>query len=162
MADPYEGHSPLVLVIIILVGGLVAGVLGVYACTTLARNGVRRTGNPALLRSVSALAAAGAVGLFVWGALHLITLDETRRDLACKTAVGPERAMQIDGYRATYIPLGLGCQVRDGATYQAGVPGYLNPAAGALAFVAVVLGGYAALESERRLTKEYKRKTGNP
>ncbi|MEU8673798.1 hypothetical protein [Streptomyces sp. NPDC048560] len=157
--DPYAGHGVLALGLVILVGLLVAGALVVYACVTFARLGVGRTDALVLLRPVAALAAAGAVGLYVWGALHLALLDETRQDSACKEAVGPAHVMEIDAYRPTYIPLGLGCHVRSGDTYQAGVPGYVNPAVAALALTAVVLGGFGALESERRSTKEFKRKT---
>ncbi|MEV0782981.1 hypothetical protein AB0I52_08335 [Streptomyces sp. NPDC050423] len=158
-SDPYSGHSVLALGLVILIGVLVAGVLGVYACVSVARNGVRRSGSLVLFRSVAALAAAGAAALYVWGALHLALLDETRRDLACKEAVGPAHVMEIDSYRPAYIPLGLGCHVATGTTYPAGVPGYVNPAAAALALTAVVLGGFSALESERRVTKEFKRET---
>ncbi|SCF98222.1 hypothetical protein [Streptomyces sp. Ncost-T10-10d] len=157
--DPYAGHSTLALVLIIFVGLLVVGILGVYACTALARNGIRHSGTLVLLRSLAAFAAAGAVSSYVWGAIHLVTLDETRRDLACKKAVGPAHVMEIDSYRPTYIPLGLGCHVGNGTTYLAGVPGYLNPVAAGLALTAVVLGGFTALESERRVTKEFKRET---
>ncbi|MDT0403842.1 hypothetical protein [Streptomyces edwardsiae] len=157
--DPYAGHNPLVLLLVLLVGLAVAAALAVYGCTTLARHGVRRAGPLVVLRSCAALAGAGAACLYVWGALHLLTLDETRRDLACKEAVGPAHVMEIDSYRPTYIPLGLGCHVRSGTTYSTGVPGYLNPAAGALAFTAVALGGFSLLESERRATRDFKRET---
>ncbi|MCX4395756.1 hypothetical protein [Streptomyces sp. NBC_01767] len=156
-ADPYTGHSTTALVLIIFAGLPIVVVLGVFACTTLARNGIRNSGTLMRLRSLAAFAAAGAVSLYVWGAIHLVTLDETRRDLACKEAVGPAHVMEIDSYRPTYIPLGLGCHIENGTTYPAGVPGYLNRAAAALALTAVVLGGFTALESERRVTKEFKR-----
>ncbi|MDH6700883.1 hypothetical protein ACIQKE_27465 [Streptomyces griseoviridis] len=161
-SDPYAGHNPLALVVIILVGLAGAAALAVLGCVTLARHGVRRGSLLTTLRAVAALTAACAAALFAWGAVHLMTLDETRRDTACKEAVGPAHVLEIDSYRPSYIPLALGCHVENGTTYTTGVPGYLNPAVGALAFSAAVLGGFSVLESERRVTRDHKRETTRP
>ncbi|WP_328871578.1 hypothetical protein OHT76_16440 [Streptomyces sp. NBC_00287] len=155
--DPYAGHSPLVLLLVLLLGLATAAVLAVYGCTTAARHGVGRAGTLVLLRSGGALAGAAAACLYAWGVVHLLMLDETARDLGCKEAVGPAHVLEIDSYRPTYIPLSLGCHVRSGTTYSTGVPGYLNPTVGALAFTAVALGGFSLLESERRATRDFKR-----
>ncbi|WP_223190699.1 hypothetical protein [Streptomyces sp. TRM68416] len=160
--DPYEGHNPLVLLLVILVALGAAATLAVVGCATLARHGVRRSGLLVQLRSCAALAGAGAALLYAWGALHLMLLDETGRDLGCKEAVGTAQAWDIDSYRPTYIPLGLGCHLKSGTTYSIGVPGYVNPAVGALAFTAVALGGFSLLESERRATRDFKRETRRP
>ncbi|WP_018544966.1 hypothetical protein [Streptomyces sp. LaPpAH-108] len=157
--DPYEGHNPLALLLLVLLGLSAAAALAVYGFATVARHGVRRAGLLVQLRSFAALAGAGAACLYAWGALHLLTLDETGRDLGCKAAVGPARVLEIDSYRPTYIPLGLGCHVKSGTTYSIGVPGYINPAVGALALAAVALGGFSLLETERRATRDFKRET---
>lgn len=160
--DPYAGHNPLVLLLVLLLSLATAIALAAYGCTTAARHGAGRGAPLVLLRSCGAFAAAGAACLYAWGTVHLLTLDETRRDAACKEAVGPAHVMEIDSYRPTYIPLGLGCHVRSGTTHSTGVPGYLNPAAGALAFTAVAMGGFSLLESERRATRDFKRETRRP
>lgn len=160
--DPYAGHNPLVLLVVLLLALAAAVVLAVFGCTTLARDGVRGAGPLRALRACAGLAGAGAACLYAWGVLHLLTLDETRRDLACKEAVGPAHVLEIDSYRPTYIPLGLGCHVESGTTYSTGVPGYLNPTVGALALTAVALGGFSLLETERRATRDFKRENRLP
>ncbi|MGA4840553.1 hypothetical protein [Streptomyces sp. G45] len=65
----------------------------------------------------------------------------------CRDAVGPARAPRLDGYEATYAPLGFRCHVAGGGTFTGGVPAYANPAALALAATAAVLAGAAALAS---------------
>ncbi|MFF9915671.1 hypothetical protein [Streptomyces sp. NPDC013457] len=155
-ADSYAGHSPLALILIILIGLPVAGALIVYGGTNLARRGIRRTSAPLLLRCAAALAAAAAAALYVWGSAHLVLMDETRRDQACKQAVGPAQSGSIDAYQPSFIPLGLGCHVSHGVTYQVGVPGYVNPAAASLSLSAVALTVSAARAQHRRDSRESK------
>src|SRR5215208_6278708 len=107
--DSFEGHSALALLAIILLGLLGACVLAVYGCTMLARRGVRSSAPAVIVRCLAAFAASAAIVMYVWGAVHLMLLDDTRQDQACKRAVGAAHAMNIDGYRPTYIPLRLGC-----------------------------------------------------
>lgn len=155
----FEGHSPAALLAIIVLGLLGAATLAVYGCTTLARRGVRASSPTVRYRSLAALAAGAAVAVYVWGAVHLLVLDGSARDDACKRAVGAARAMHIDAYRPTYIPLRLGCHVAGGRTYSVGVPGYANPTVLALAALAVVLAVAAALESERKARQEFSRES---
>ncbi|MBT2383120.1 hypothetical protein [Streptomyces sp. ISL-11] len=151
-ADPFEGHNPYALLAIILFGLVIAATLAVYGFATMARHGMRRSGMPVTLRYLASLAGAAAVAVYTWGAVHLMLLDETGRDQACKEAVGTAHAMHIDGYRPTYIPLRLGCHVTGDGTYAAGVPEYIIPTVLVLAFIALVLAIFAAFESERRIS----------
>lgn len=156
--DPFAGHDPLTLFTVLVTGLAVAAALTVYGCAVLARHGVR----PPLprLRALSALTAGAATSLYCLGVARLLLLDETGRDEACKEAVGAARAPDIDAYRASYVPLRLGCHVADGGTYAAGVPGYVNPVALGLALLAITLAILAAFESQRRSRADAERKTG--
>ncbi|MEX2985647.1 hypothetical protein [Streptomyces sp. C36] len=149
--DSFEGHNPTALLAVILFGLVISASLAVYGFATMARHSIRQSAAPVTLRCLAALAGAAAATVYTWGALHLMLLDETGRDQACKEAVGAARAMHVDGYRPTYIPLRLGCHVTNDGTYAAGVPEYINPTVLGLAFIAATLAIFAAFESERRI-----------
>ncbi|MFE0103989.1 hypothetical protein [Streptomyces sp. NPDC059009] len=143
--DPFDGHDWMSLMGIALLGLILTTSLTAYACTTLTRHGLPLAGPAVWLRATAALSGAGAIALYAWGAVHLMTFDETSRTDACQHAVGPAHAGDIDGYRPTYLPLRFGCHVKGGATYDVGVPGYVNPGALGLGVAAVVLAGLAGL-----------------
>jgi hypothetical protein len=65
--------------------------------------------------------------------------DETSADLRCKAAVGPGNATHVASYDISYFPLHFGCRVHGVGTFEAAVPGYLNPTLIALVAVAVAL-----------------------
>lgn len=146
----YEGHNALALLAIVVLGLLAAGILAVYGCTALARRGVSSSSPAVLIRSLAAFTTAAALAIYAWGAVHLMLLDGTRRDEACKRAVGTAHAISIDEYRPAYIPLRLGCHVAGVGTYSVGVPSYINPAVLVLVVLTIVLAIAAALESESR------------
>lgn len=160
-SDPFEGHSPLALVLIILVGLIVAASLAVYGFSTMARHGVRRSGPATVFRSLATLAAAAAVAVYVWGAVHLVLMDDTAITQACREAVGKARAAGIDRYEASYIPLRLGCQVGGDEVYAVGVPGYVNPAALGFALTAAVLAASAPFAPESRGRDNSKKETSS-
>ncbi|MEV0012236.1 hypothetical protein AB0M10_00085 [Streptomyces sp. NPDC051840] len=96
-----------------------------------------------LVRGAAAAAWACALALFTWGLLHFFTLDESRRAEACEKRLGAEKARSVEGYEFVWIPLEFRCRVTGGETYEAVVPGYVNPAAGLLGVTAAAL-TYAA------------------
>ncbi|MET9608046.1 hypothetical protein ABZZ17_23735 [Streptomyces sp. NPDC006512] len=113
----FEGHNPIALLVIVLVGLVTAAALLGYAAG--ARSPRRR---------IAAACGAGAVGLYVWGTLPLLFLDESATFDACLKTVGRERMARVDEYRATYVPLGLECHVRDDhRSHATAVPPYVNP-----------------------------------
>lgn len=160
-SDPFEGHSPLALLLIILVGLILAAGLAVYGFSTMARQGVWGSGPGTLLRSLAALAAAAAAAVYVWGAVHLALMDDTAVTQACRDAVGQARAAGIDRYEAGYIPLRLGCHVAGDGTYAGGVPGYVNPAALGFALTAAALAACAPFAPESRARDNSKKKTSS-
>ncbi|MEU4208539.1 hypothetical protein AB0F13_00820 [Streptomyces sp. NPDC026206] len=147
------------LLLIILVGFITAFSLAVYGLATMPLLSIRRATMEVVLRSLAALAASAAIGMYAWGALHL-SMDETAADMACKDAVGSARASDIDRYEASYIPLRFGCHVksdgihwvtRDGSTWTA-VPGYVNPSVLVLVLTSITSAAVVALAPNRRLT----------
>ncbi|MFF4322495.1 hypothetical protein [Streptomyces sp. NPDC001568] len=96
-------------------------------------------------RRIAAACGAGAVGLYVWGTLPLLFLDESRTFDACLKAVGQDRMARVDGYRATFLPLELECHIPgDPHRRLAAVPPYVNPGA-ALLLLGALGAGVSAL-----------------
>jgi hypothetical protein len=147
--DPFELPDSVALLLILFFGSLATLGLAAYAVTLVARHGIRRSGTPVTLRYLAAFAAAGAVAVYTWGALHLL-IDETAADQACKDAVGAAQAADVDRYETSLVPLRFGCHVSGGGTYEAAVPGYVNPTVLGLALLAIILAIFAALDSSGR------------
>ncbi|MER6554415.1 hypothetical protein ABT148_24095 [Streptomyces sp. NPDC001725] len=95
------------------------------------------------VRAAAALAWACAFGFYTWGLLHFAALDESRRPQACEERLGAERARSVEGYEYAFLPVEFRCVTTGGATYDAAVPGYVNPAAGLFGVTAAAL-TYAA------------------
>ncbi|MFJ3839401.1 hypothetical protein ACIPY6_28395 [Streptomyces sp. NPDC090054] len=130
----FEGHNPIALITVVLVGLVAAAGLLAYALN--ARPPRRR---------IAAACTAGAVGLYVWGALPLLFLDESATFDACLKTVGQDRMARVDEYRATFVPLGLECHVPDDpGRHVAVVPPYVNPGA-ALLLLGALGAGVSAL-----------------
>ncbi|MFD5520677.1 hypothetical protein [Streptomyces sp. NPDC127066] len=146
--------SPAMILPIVLVGLIVAVTSAVYGASSLARNGIRRTDLGGRLRAGAALAGAAAALMYVWGAVHLVR-DETMTNQACRDAVPADQAAHLSGADVSLLPVRLNCHVTGGGSYAAAVPGYVNPALLGLALAAVVLGVFAALESERRARDDF-------
>lgn len=155
MASGHDGPpSPLVLLMLSLVMVITAVGLAGYGFSTLARQGVRRSGIGVVLRSSAALAASTGIAMYAWGALHLVG-DETMTVQACRDAVGREQSADIDRYEFSYIPLNLGCHVKGDGTYAAAIPEYVNPAMLGLAVLTATLAIFAAIEAKYRGRQNY-------
>ncbi|MFD8739465.1 hypothetical protein ACFV06_31765 [Streptomyces sp. NPDC059618] len=145
-----------VILPVLLIGLLVAVTSAVYGASSLARRGVRQADLGLWLRACAALAVAATALMYVWGAVHLVR-DETMTTQACRDAVPAAQAAHISGVDVSLVPLHLNCHVTGGGSYAAAVPEYVNPAVLGLALIAVVLGVFAALESERRARTDFKK-----
>lgn len=130
-------YIPLVLMLS-LTGVVVTPWLVIRGVVLLARTGNRRTTHTAVKGAV-ALAWACAIGMYTWGVLHLVLLDESNQARACEEALGSERAQLVEGYEYQFVPLRFKCRVVGGQTFQAVVPGYVNPAAGIFGVSAAAL-----------------------
>ncbi|MET7987634.1 MULTISPECIES: hypothetical protein [unclassified Streptomyces] len=143
-----------VILPIILIGLIVAVTLAVYGASSLARRGIRRASLGVRLRAGAALAGAAAALMYAWGAVHLVR-DETMTTQACRDAVPAAQAAHVSGVDVSLVPLHLNCHVTGDGSYAAAVPQYVNPAVLGLALIALVLGVFAALESERRSRTDF-------
>jgi hypothetical protein len=144
--EPYAGHNPVVVLLLSLAGLLATPGLAIYAVVTLVRAGRRRT-RAGLLKGAAILAWVATVGMYTWGVLHLLLLDEHAQAAACtKVLGGPDKRSEVvvDRYETSFVPLRFGCHVKGGKTYEAAIPGYLNPVAGVSAVSAVALTACAA------------------
>ncbi|MEV3874098.1 hypothetical protein [Streptomyces sp. NPDC049906] len=133
---PFVGHDPVAVLLLALVGLVTTASLGVMGLVRTVRTvrGEHR-GLAARLRTAGSLAFTGAVGVYTWGMLHLAVLDESARADACHEALGSA----LVAYEPTYVPLAFGCVADNGRTYDAAVPGYVNPLAGLLGISAFCL-----------------------
>ena len=133
-SDVYIG-----LVILLSMAGLVVTPwLAVRGVVLLARRGDKRTRRTSI-KGAAVMAWACAVGVYAWGVLHLLFLDESSQALACRERLKAEQATYVDGYEYSFIPLRFRCRVTTGQTYEAVVPGYVNPATGIFAVTAAAL-----------------------
>ncbi|KQV15840.1 hypothetical protein ASE03_32360 [Kitasatospora sp. Root187] len=122
---------------------------------TLVRSG-RGDGRPDRRRAAALLSAAGAVAVYVWGALLLsvavLTADDSGTDAfpirPCREG-GIERAEKVVDYRVSYLPLRFTCVRSTGGGYTVAVPGYVNPTAGVLALTAATCAVSAAAAVRR-------------
>src|SRR4029077_12636148 len=99
---------------------------------------------PVWLRATAFLTGAGAVAIYAWGVLHVgfavLDAEDEGTDSSptrpCREG-GLERALHVDGYRVSYVPLRFECHLENGGTYAtSSVPGYVNPAAAVLGLTA--------------------------
>ncbi|MER6800645.1 MULTISPECIES: hypothetical protein [Streptomyces] len=121
-----------------LVGIGVTPWLAVRGARLLLRAGGKRDTHTAV-RGAATAAWACAAGMYTWGVLHLLFLDESGQARACAERLRSEQVKSVDGYEYSFIPLHFTCRVTGGQTYEAVVPGYVNPAAGILGTTAAVL-----------------------
>ncbi len=142
----------LILVGASLAGAVAAVVLAVRALSALRKN--RGRPQRGWRRVVALLACSGAVSLYVWGMLHVLSAVLDAEDggagssplSPCREA-GDQIASRVVGYDVGYVWLRFDCRLSDGGTYTtSAVPGYVNPVTALLGVTAVV---FAALPAER-------------
>jgi hypothetical protein len=119
-------------------GVVVTPWLAIRGALLLFRDGGKRDAQR-VVKGAAALAWACAVGMYGWGMLHLLMLDESNQALECAERLKSEQVKSVVGYEYSFLPLQFRCRVTGGQTYNAVVPGYVNPVAGVLGVTAAVL-----------------------
>lgn len=144
--QPYAGHDPTAVLLLSLAGAIATPWLALYGVRLLFRAKTART-TAAAFKSAAALAWAAMVGMYTWGILHLLFLDDQNKALECTAAVGKH----FTGYAASFIPLQFGCRTGDGHTVEAVIPSYINLAAAVLMVCAVALTGFAIAKRKEEI-----------
>ncbi|MFD3485093.1 hypothetical protein [Streptomyces sp. NPDC058665] len=147
--DVYIG----LVLLLSLIGVVVTPGLAVLGVVLLFRTGDRRTTHT-VVKGVAALAWACVAGMYTWGVLHFLVLDESRQTQECEEKLGPERAELVEGQGFQFVPLRFECRITSGQTYQAVVPGYVNPATGVFGVAAAGLTFAARSRNQREETKK--------
>ncbi|MFD9463587.1 hypothetical protein [Streptomyces sp. NPDC060027] len=144
--EPYAGHNPLAVLLLAAAGLGATPWLLAHGVRLLFRAGAARTAGAALA-AATALTWAAAVGMYTWGVLHLVFLDESSQSQACAKAVGTR---QIAAYEPSFVPLRFDCRTSDGHTFEAVVPSYLNPSVAVLGVgaAAFTCAGFARARSD--------------
>ncbi|MFJ3088008.1 hypothetical protein [Streptomyces sp. NPDC086838] len=142
--DPWQGHDFAILFPVIIAGSLAGpGVLAFLCSRLTARARARRTA-PAVWRDASLAAAGLALGLYVWGCLHVLFLEDQEQAEQCELH-RPEGTPRLVGRRGDFIPLRLVCEASDGHDYSVVIPHYVNPSVGALLLLALACGAVSLL-----------------
>ncbi|WP_052391306.1 hypothetical protein [Streptomyces sp. NRRL B-24484] len=145
------------LLLFLSLAGFVAAVALAAAGTSalLGRGGKPLPGRP--WRGLARVAAAGALAVYVCGlgpvGLDALDAGDGGTDSApphpCRT--GPqERWIHVVDWEAGFVPVRFECHLPDGGSYRNdSVPGWVNPAATALALAAAACGIAAGAMDER-------------
>jgi hypothetical protein len=134
---------------VVLLGIAVAGLAGTPIAVWRGLAGLRRArrSRPAgVLRAFATLSGAAALGVYTWGLLHLL-MDESQADENCKAAVGRALSGDVAGYDVSFLPLRFGCRVDGVGTFEAVVPGHVNPTVFGLVLLTALLAGLARVRS---------------
>lgn len=152
MADhPWAMPDPVVLLGIASVGLVGTPIVLWHGLAGLRR---ARRGRPAgVLRAFATISGAAALGVYTWGSLHLL-MDESQADENCKTAVGRALSGDVAGYDVSFIPLRFGCRVDGVGTFEAVVPGHVNPTVLGLVLLTALLAGLATVRSSGGISSE--------
>ncbi|GFH37804.1 hypothetical protein [Streptomyces pacificus] len=145
-------YIPLVLLLSVT-GAVVAPWLAIRGVRLLSRTGTKRA-TLALIKGVAALACACSAAVYTWGLLHLMILDESGQAQACSERLNSEQYEFVDGYEYSFIPLSFNCRVNSGQTYEAVVPGYVNPTTGMFGLTAAALTVAARYHENKEETKK--------
>ncbi|WP_405760542.1 hypothetical protein OG234_19775 [Streptomyces sp. NBC_01420] len=138
-SDPWQGHDFAILFPVIIAGSLAGlGVLAFLGSRLTARARARRTA-PAVWRDASLAAAGLALGLYVWGCLHVLFLEDQEQAEQCELH-RPEGTPRLVGRRGDFIPLRLVCEASDGHDYSVVIPHYVNPSVAVLLLLALACG----------------------
>ena len=149
--DPWALPNPIALLVIVLGGLVIAVSMAFRAINVLARRGFRPGRERLTFRYLAMLVWSVAIAAYVWGAVHLIQ-DETSANANCQKAVGTEYAGHIASYEISWFPLHFGCRINGVGTFEATVPGYLNPTVVALLLVAIALSIMTTFARDRPVT----------
>ncbi|WP_433326140.1 hypothetical protein [Spirillospora sp. CA-294931] len=126
------------MLLLLLAGAPTTVGLLLYGVRVLVRVCTARQGRDAV-KAAAVLAWTAAIGMYTWGLLHLLFLDDAARAQECQAAVG---AGNLAGYAPSFVPLHFGCRSDDGHVVQIAVPPYVNLSVAMFGVFALVLTGY--------------------
>ncbi|MER5446236.1 hypothetical protein ABT065_11430 [Streptomyces sp. NPDC002764] len=121
-----------------------------YSAMSCARLCRARLTPPAALRTCFVVLITAALAVYLWGCSHLLLLEDEDRARACLETVGRENARHVDRYIADFVPLRFACHLSSGQSYNALVPGYVNPSVAVLLLSALVCGAAGLLLRRER------------
>ncbi|MBL1118912.1 hypothetical protein JK364_42100 [Streptomyces sp. 110] len=139
-ADSPDGLNSILLLFICLIGVITVCTLIALLGSGLAKRTGRRKTRAEWLGGIALLSVCVTIALYIWGALHVMFMESDTMREACAKAGSPEKAAQVDRYSARYLPLRFTCQIDKGGSYDAAVPGYVNPAMGIAFALAIATG----------------------
>ncbi|WP_149825526.1 hypothetical protein [Streptomyces tailanensis] len=155
-SDPWQEHSPGVLLILLLTGAATLLGLTVYLCSQFARHARRRYTPFAVWRDMSLAAVAVALALYLWGCLHLLFLEDEKQGEPCERQ-RPEGISKLVGRRADFIPLRLVCEASNGRDYSVVIPDYINPSVAVLLLLGLVCAVVSAVLHHKQRTTTRKK-----
>ena len=137
-ADPHGGFDSIAVLFVLVVGVLVVCGLVGFACSSAAKFRRGSGASSRWGRAGAALLAAAAICVYLWGALHVLFMEDVDKGHACEKA-GAVQGREIAGYEGHYLPLRFVCETRAGRRFDAVIPGCVTPVAGVLIGSAVIL-----------------------
>ncbi|MCM3809991.1 hypothetical protein ND808_29745 [Streptomyces sp. DR7-3] len=148
-ADSAGGHDSILLLFICLIGVIVIFTLIGMVGSGIAKRTGRRKTQDEWLGGTALLSVCATVALYIWGALHVMFMENDNMREECAKAGGAVKAAQVDRYEAHYFPLRFTCHIDEGGSYDAAVPGYVNPAM-TIAFVLAIATGAVSIVARGR------------
>jgi hypothetical protein len=136
-ADPHGGFNSIAVLTVLIIGALLVLSLVGYVCSSAAQGRLGRGNRAPWARAGAALLAAAAICVYMWGASLVLFMEDVDKGRACEKA-GAVQGREIAGYEADYLPLRFVCETHEGRRYDAVIPGYVTPVAGALIGMALI------------------------
>ncbi|MEU9730211.1 hypothetical protein [Streptomyces sp. NPDC048002] len=151
LASPFSssgGFDQIAVFFVVVCGLLVLVGLFVYVGSSLARRdpGDRRV----WIRCGAALCACAALGVYLWGVLHVLAMEDLTMREACTRAGGEAAAFMVSGYEHSYLPLRFTCRTGEEGGYPAAVPSWINPAVVVFAALGVLVAAAARKVTDDR------------
>ncbi|WP_413799503.1 hypothetical protein [Streptomyces iranensis] len=149
-ADSGGGHDSILLLFICLIGVIVSFTLIGMLGSGIARRTGRRMTRAEWLGGTALPSVCATIALYAWGALHVMFMESDNMREECAEAGGAAKAAQVDRYSASYLPLRFTCRIDEGGSYDAAVPGYVNPAMGIAFVLAIATGAVSVVARDQR------------
>ncbi|MFE3038136.1 hypothetical protein ACFXKY_41555 [Streptomyces canus] len=134
------GFSSIALLFIMLIGAVIVISLIGYLGSSVARREQGPAGHRLWLRASCILSICAAICVYLWGALHVLFMEDVNMREACVRAGGEAKASRVDGYESSYVPLRFTCRISEGGSYTAAIPPWINPALSGLVSLALLTG----------------------
>ncbi|THA73271.1 hypothetical protein E6R60_25325 [Streptomyces sp. A0642] len=154
-SDPWQGHDFAILLPVLVAGALTGLGILAFLCSRLTARARGRRTTQAVWRDASLTATGLALGLYLWGCLHVLFLEDQEQAEQCELH-RPEGTPALVGRRGDFIPLRLVCEASDGHDYSVVIPHYVNPSIAVLLLLALACGTVSVLLhlGRRRTTRK--------